>query len=127
MRKEWKSLGIQLHHIFGLPISRPCQIILFILADSTDDFNPSLSHIGNIANMKSQHVAKYLKTLASLNYIVSNGKDNKGRSKWLINIETIRPLVSHLTSYPPGSTTTKYYPPGSRGTTHQGVQTFNEP
>jgi len=119
MRSEWKSLGIQLHHIFGLPISRPCQIVLFILADSTDHFNPSIRHIGKITNMDSSAVSKILKTLVSLNYIIRNGLDSKGRSKWLITIETIKPLVSHLTSCTTDSTSTNSCLTDSRGAVPQ--------
>jgi hypothetical protein len=98
MRTEWKSLGIQLHHIFGLPISPSCQIVLYILADSSDGFNPSVSTIASITQKDRGNISKRLKELEKHKYIIKAGKDPHGRSKWLINTETIRPLVSHLTS-----------------------------
>ncbi|MDC1299936.1 hypothetical protein N8Z24_00355 [bacterium] len=119
MRTEWKSLGVQLRHIFRLPISRPCQIVLFILADSADDFNPSIRHIGKETEMDSSAVSKILKTLASRHYIKRQGLDSKGRTKWLINIETIAPLVSHLTSCTTDSTSTNSCLTDSRGAVPQ--------
>jgi len=102
MRSEWKILNISTNEIFRIKeLNMTCRVILFLIADSSDDFHPSYVDLGKKTNMDKRNVSRYTKTLIEKKFIKQNGLTERGWIKWQIVIETVIEALqlSHLTSH----------------------------